>query len=187
MEVHSDQGMEFSSRRSIERLTPEFVAENIERFVELANLIPEVTYTANELLAEAKSDGRVLTDKWKHSYVLCEGGKIVGFIMGYHRAAEGNDQYPIDSLYMSELAVDPTEQGKGYGKQLVAHYLGDALGSETKDFTLQTNAAERNESVRKLYESFGFVVDGLKQYGNRQDVIMRADAASIRARLDENH
>ena len=74
---------------------------------------------------------------------------------------------------MSELAVDPGYQGQGLARQLIGHYMEQALRSGTKEFTLQTNAAEWNVPVRHLYESCGFVVDGYKQYPNRQDVIMR--------------
>jgi len=144
----------------IEKLTRGTAELNSDRLVALANLIPEVEYSADNLLATAKPDGRDMSSKWEYSYLMKEGEVIVGFIVGYVRAAEANDQYPRQSLYMSELAVDTSHRGKGYAKQLVTHYLEKALEAGVTDFTLQTNAADWNEPVRGLYERFGFREDG---------------------------
>ncbi len=168
----------------VEYLSLELAERHINRLVELANLIPQVAYTADELLAESKPDGRIMKNKWQHSYILFEDEEVVGFIMGYERAADGTLQYPVDSLYMSELVVDESKRGRGYARALIARYLSDAVDA-VRQFTLQTNAAAWNEPVRKLYESFGFRVDGEKLYDNRSDVIMRATAADVRTALSD--
>ena len=166
-------GPEYEPRLQVQPLTREYAHKHQARLSELANLIPEVSITPEDILAECKPDGRDTSSKWDYSYALQADDQVVGFVMGYIRAAEGNQQYPVESLYMSELAVDPGYQGQGLARQLIGHYMEQALRSGTKEFTLQTNAAEWNAPVRHLYESCGFVVDGHKQYPNRQDVIMR--------------
>lgn len=171
----------------VEHLSLELAERYINRLVELANHIPEVTYVADELLAESKPDGRIMKNKWQHSYILFEDEEVVGFIMGYERTADGTLQYPVDSLYMSELVIDESKRGRGYARVLIARYLSDAVDA-ARQFTLQTNAAAWNEPVQKLYESFGFRVDGEKLYDNRSDVIMRATAADVKIALsDRSH
>lgn len=183
----SEQHQDIEPVVQVERLSLELTERYINRLVELANHIPEVTYVADELLAESKPDGRIMKNKWQHSYILIEDGEAVGFIIGYERAADGTMQYPVDSLYMSELVVDESKRGKGYARTLIAQYLSDAVDT-ARQFTLQTNAAEWNEPVRKLYKSFGFRVDGEKLYDNRSDVIMRATAADVKIALsDRSH
>lgn len=180
-------GHEGQPRVFLNSLTRTYAEHNQDELVRLANLIPQVAYTADDILAEKKSDGRDLSSKWQYSYALSENGSIAGFIVGYLRAAEANAQYPTDSLYMSELAVDPVHRGKGYAKKLIGHYLEEALKKGVADFTLQTNAAEWNYPVQRLYEQFGFRADGTKVYANREDVIMRATADGIKQLLDENN
>jgi ribosomal protein S18 acetylase RimI-like enzyme len=159
----------------------------VKRIVELANLIPGVSYTAEEILADMKPDGRILQGKWRHSYLLTVGSRIEGFIMGYVRKAEKNEQYPVSSLYMSELAVDPGQQGNGYGERLIRMFLESGLADGSEDFTLQTNAADWNKATRGLYEKLGFTIDGTKPYENRLDVIMRANRKTVEDALHGNH
>lgn len=176
---------------SIRRLNPEFVNEHIDEFVSLANLIPKVEYTSEEILADVKPDGRKLRAKWNHSYAsIAEDGTIVGFVMAYEREAENNLNYPSNTLYISELAVRPEFQGQGHAKKLIKKLISDTEQAggffELKgplNFSLQTNSAEWNKPIRDFYALFGFEVVGQKQYANRTDVVMR----SIKPRLQTSN
>lgn len=134
----------------------------------------------NDLLAEEKPDGRVMHAKWDHTYEITDDGKVVGFIMGYERKAEPNSYYPENTVYLSELAVDPNYQHQGYAHKLINKFLSDAIHqgfSELEgevNFSVQTNSAAWNEPVRRLYEQFGFHEIGKKEYDNRTDIVMKA-------------
>ncbi len=186
------KGYEHERELHLRPLTREFAEIEADRLAELAALIPGVDYTTDDILAESKSDGRVLAGKWDHSFVLCDNDRPVGLVMGYERAAEENDQYPKPTLYMSELAVDPEYRGGGCATVLVRAFLARALNDGALKhldnaelaYSLQTNEAEWNESVRRLYERFGFIVSGRKQYPNRADVIMQAAAIDVSNALE---
>lgn len=158
-------------------LTKSVAEECTDRLVELANLIPQVDYTRIDILAEQKGD-RALHGKWDHSFAVTKDGRIIGFIMAYERAREDNEQYPKNTLYISELAVAPEHQGQGIAKNLLDHFFteNNALGLLHLDgsltYSLQTNSADWNSKVMRLYESYGFRQRATKEYSNRVDVVM---------------
>lgn len=158
-------------------LTKSTAEEHTDRLVELANLIPQVDYTRTNILAEKKDD-RILHGKWDHSYAVMNDGYIVGFIVAYERAHEDSEQYPKNTLYISELAVAPEYQGQGIARQLLDHFFAESnvLGFLHLDgilnYSLQTNSAEWNDKVHRLYESYGFRQRATKEYPNRVDVVM---------------
>ena len=184
----------------VERLTPEqrplegvlqldqgTAAQYIDQLTELANLIPSVDYTPEMLMAGVKSDGRILRDKWLHSFVWLDDNAASGFVMGYRRTAETNDLYPVESLYMSELAVASSHRRRGIASRLVTAFLRSGLASDVEHFTLQTNSASWNAPVRDFYTRYGFITDGTKQYDDSCDVIMRADRDVIQKAIREDH
>ena len=97
--------------------------------------------------------------------------------MGYERRKENNEQYPNNTLYISELAVDEMYQGQGLAKKLIRCFLdinqsflyltGDVI------ISVQTNSADWNIKVISLYKSFGFQQISTKQYDNRVDVVLQ--------------
>ena len=142
----------------------------------LANLIPLVNYEEKDILAESKDD-RIFYGKWEHSLIVFDDKKPIAIIIAYERGKEKNLQYPENSIYISELAVDKNYQGKGIAKKLLelffklntnfSHLTGPLL------FTIQTNSASWNKFVLDLYHSFGFKEFATKEYSNRTDVILR--------------
>lgn len=159
------------------KLTKALATRHIRELTALANLIPKVPHTEADMLADTKR-GQPLLGKWEHSFVVMDGDVPVSFITGYERAGESNEQYPADTLYISELAVALNHQGKGVAKRLLQYFLASntAMGfrylTGPFSYSLQTNAAEWNQSVRRLYESFGFMQRATKAYDNRTDVVM---------------
>lgn len=165
-------------------LTKEVAEIHLDRLCELANLIPEVNYTPEDILADQKGE-RQLHNKWQHSLVVMEGDKPIAFVMGYEREAEANDQYPQNTLYVSELAVAPDQQGKGIARRLLIEFFtkNNALGFLTLEgelnYTIQTNSADWNKNVVSLYESFGFTERATKDYPNRTDVVLGVGASEL--------
>ena len=158
-------------------LDKDTASKHAERLGELANQIPQVEYTAEDILAETKGE-RELLRKWDHSLIVFDGDKTVGFIMGYERKGEGNDQYPDNTIYISELAVDESYQRRGIARQLLESFLEKnnhvgllSLDGDT-NYSIQTNSAGWNSHVIELYESFGFKKRATKDYPNRTDVIL---------------
>lgn len=165
-------------------LTREIAQEHIDDLVRLANQIPEVTYSPEDILADQKGD-RLQHNKWDHSLVVFDGGSPVALVMGYERQAEGNDQYPRDTIYISELAVAQTHQGRGVARRLLAEFFRNSFKSGFRtlkgelNYSIQTNSAEWNEHVVELYESFGFKKRALKDYPNRTDVVLGVSAEDL--------
>ena len=110
------------SAAAAEPLTRDLAEKHLSRLTELANLIPGVKYTPEDILAEQKG-GRQMLGKWSHSLVVFVDDKPVAFIMGYERAGEGNEQYPENTIYLSELAVAKEYQDKGLGRDLISSFF----------------------------------------------------------------
>lgn len=145
------------------------------KIAQLVDAIPLVNYTEKEVLAESKEERKFL-GKWEHSLVVLNNDNPIAVIIGYERRAEGNKQYPMNSLYISELAVDETYRGKGIARELIQFFLKFNKELKSLDgemaYSVQTNSADWNNHVVRLYESFGFKKIATKQYDNRTDVVL---------------
>ncbi len=139
---------------------------------------------APSVMAEEK-DGRKLIGKWDHSLVMLDGEKVVGVLLAYERRSERNEQYPNNTLYISEFAVAKEYQKKGHGRKLFDRFL--KYNEDLKllhldgrlSLSLQTNSAEWNSHVVKLYESFGFKKRSFKRYDDRVDLVMGKDSKQL--------
>jgi ribosomal protein S18 acetylase RimI-like enzyme len=165
-------------------LTRELAEQYAQDLAALTSQIPEVEYTAADILAEQKGERNML-NKWQHSLVVMEGDKPIAFVMGYERRAEGNDQYPNDTLYISELAVGESHQHQGIARSLLQQFfeMNNGVGflslSGKLNYSIQTNSATWNDHVIKLYESFGFKQRATKAYPNRTDVVLGVDLGGL--------
>lgn len=171
-------------RYSTRDLTLELAVEYAEELAELASLIPQVTYTPEDILAEQKGERR-MGAKWAHGLIRFDDNRPVAFIMGYERTAEGNPQYPENTLYISELAVAETHQGLGMARDLLHSFFekNNTLGflelNGTLNYSIQTNSADWNKHVIDLYKSFGFTERALKNYPDRTDVVLGVSASEL--------
>jgi len=164
-------------------LTFEFAQKYLTDLVNLAHQIPETNLSTDTVLAQQK-EARIFHGKWQRSLALLDDETLVGYIMGYERASEHNPQYPMATIYISELAIRSDYRGQGLGKKLIQAFLdhnsklGMLVFPETPiNFSLQTNSAEFNQPVRDLYAKFGFKLRTTKIYPNRVDVVMGALAS----------
>lgn len=106
--------------------------------------------------------------------------EVDGAVAGYVKLAPPT---PLASnrhvLEIGGLAVDPAYQGRGIGRQLLAAAAGEASRRGARRLTLR--ALGTNERALRLYESFGFLVEGVKRgeflLGGRyvDDVLMALD------------
>lgn len=113
----------------------QYLAYQSEAKLHNNNKIQPLVQTLEELEKEYQ-DGILLKG-------IDENGKIIGSVRGY---TEG------DTLYIGKLMVDPEEQGKGYGKQLLSAIEAECSGNRYELFT-------SSKSIRNLglYESQGYV------------------------------
>lgn len=167
--------------KEVSGFTPKILTKSIAKLfaVDLARLasqIPLVKYTEHEILAENKGK-RIFFGKWDHSLVLFDGPRPIGLIIGYERMSEDNDQYPENTLYISELAIDHNYRRKGLAKQLLERFFDMNKNIKYKylngkfNFSVQTNSADWNKHVQNLYLSFGFTKRTTKVYPDRVDYI----------------
>ena len=120
-----------------------------------------VRVVAEQVFAELGDYGRILPTWLLHDGVLThvaeEEGHAVGYTMlGFYSAAP-----PRQTEYVADLlaiAVAPGAQGRGIGKQLLDHAIGQAaLARRRLPVTeLRLSVAEPNARARHLFQQFGF-------------------------------
>ncbi len=125
-----------------------------------------------------KKEGRIFYGKWNHSLILLDKQKIIGVIIGYERESENNEQYPENTIYISELGIYKPYQKKGLGRKLLQTFLKYNQQAGFKhlkgilNFSVQTNSAQFNQHVVNIYKSLGFKKRALKEYSNQVYVIL---------------
>lgn|SRR5487761_1123037 len=166
-------------------LTKELASQHLEQLTALANQIPEVDYKPDDILADHKGE-RQLRNKWDHSLVVFEDNVPIAFVIGYERQVEGNEQYPENTLYISELAVVESRQQQGIARSLLTEFfeknneVGFLSLEGELNYSIQTNSAEWNEHVLELYKSFGFEKRATKNYPNRTDAVLRVTKNALK-------
>jgi len=134
-------------------------------------------YSEREILAESKGERRFY-GKWEHSLLVLDQETPVAVIIGYEREAEKNEQYPENTLYISELAVRQDYQRRGIGRRLLRIFLdyntekGFIYLEGEPNFSIQANCAPWNEYVQNLYKSSGFKERATKQYEDGSEYLV---------------
>ncbi|WP_236559773.1 ribosomal protein S18-alanine N-acetyltransferase [Colwellia sp. 20A7] len=72
--------------------------------------------------------------------------KIIGFYVG---------EFVVDEATLMDICVDPTEQGKGFGKKLLHHFIDQAKAKGAVKIWLEVRA--KNISAQMLYMNAGFI------------------------------
>ena len=65
-----------------------------------------------------------------------------------------------DQIHINNLAIRPELRGRGLGRRLLAHVLGDAARLGAPSATLEVRRS--NERARRLYETAGFKLAGVR-------------------------
>lgn len=95
-------------------------------------------------------------------------GEIIGFYIGEKVAVEA-------SLF--NIAVSPNARGRGYGLQLLQHFIAQAQQLNALDCWLEVR--QSNTNAIRLYEKCGFIQTGLRSnyypaVTGREDAILMA-------------
>ena len=111
----------------------------------------------------------------RRSWVAEESGRVLGFaVTGPSQDADADER--TGELYA--IYLDPERFGRGIGKRLLDHSIGDLRGRGFRTATLWV--LEANEGARGFYEREGWRADGLTTT-ERVDCEMRP---TVRYRLD---
>ena len=94
----------------------------------------------------------------KYPFAVYDNGNIVGFLMCSYYPAD--KAYPVDSWWLERFMIDKNAQGKGLGKQALALFLKGYKPDEDVD-EVRLGVEPENDMAIKLYESFGFVEEGV--------------------------
>lgn len=90
-----------------------------------------------------------LADERHHLAVALDEGAVVGFISAVHYVHP--DKAP--QLWINEVGVAPTHQGRGIGRQLIAAILAHARTLGCTEVWVATE--DTNASARRLYGGTG--------------------------------
>jgi ribosomal protein S18 acetylase RimI-like enzyme len=86
--------------------------------------------------------------------------EVDGTVAGYVRLSH---PHPLEAsrhvLQISGIAVDPSQQRRGVGRSLIAAAAGEARARGARRLTLRVLGS--NAPARRLYETSGFVVEGV--------------------------
>jgi ribosomal-protein-alanine N-acetyltransferase len=72
--------------------------------------------------------------------------KIIGFYVG---------EFVVDEATLMDICVDPTKQGKGFGKKLLNHFIDQAKTKGAVKIWLEVRA--KNINAQMLYMNAGFI------------------------------
>ena len=87
-----------------------------------------------------------------------EGGEVVGYVALGHPTRLESNRHVAD---IRGLAVAPAHQGRGLGRALVEAAVEEARARGARKLTLRVLGP--NTAARALYESCGFVVEGVRR------------------------
>ncbi|CAM5189803.1 ribosomal protein S18-alanine N-acetyltransferase [Alishewanella longhuensis] len=83
------------------------------------------------------------------SYALLQNDVLQGFYFGQFLGVESQ---------LFNICVAPTAQGKGFGKQLLGHYIEQCLVRNALEAWLEVRAG--NTTAIQLYQKLGFIETG---------------------------
>ena len=139
----------------IKRLQPEHLAD-VWRIEQAAHSHP----WAQSLISNLSSRGAM-------HYGLFDGESLLGYFYA---------QNIVGEVTLLNLAIDPKEQGKGMGRQLMTHFLEICRQAGAESIWLEVR--ESNQRAFHLYESLEFnEVDRRRNYypvtgGGKEDAII---------------
>ena len=88
--------------------------------------------------------------------VAVEDGEIAGYVRLVRASRFASSDHVVT---VNGIAVDPARQGRGIGRALMDAAIAEARRRRARRLTLRVFSP--NEPARRLYESAGFVVEGV--------------------------
>lgn len=86
-------------------------------------------------------------------FVLEEGGRVAGYLIGKIQKADGAAQEPVTTFYVDDLCVDEAARGKGIGRKLMEYARDYAAAQGCHNLTL--HVWEGNPGAQAFYKSMG--------------------------------
>ena len=128
--------------------------EHLSQMAEIESEAFDAPWTVNMFIPEVSSPNA-------HYLVgVRDGGEVICY-GGFHKV--------LDEAHITNIAVKKAERGKGLGKLLLSMLIATAREIGAMHITLEVKTI--NTPAVKLYESFGFKVEGIrkKYYDNKYD------------------
>lgn len=72
----------------------------------------------------------------------------------YKLSSEGEGEEALPTMELIKLGVEPSRQGRGYGRRLIQHAIDEARAMGVRRLYLESNRAL--VPALRLYESMGF-------------------------------
>lgn len=116
----------------------------------------ETPWTENMFIPEVEDPNAYYVVGVRGEEVVCYGG--------FHKV--------LDEAHITNIAVKSTERGKGIGRFLMSELIARAKMAGVNRMTLEVR--DGNVPAIRLYESFGFKVEGVrkKYYDNKFDALI---------------
>lgn len=123
------------------------VIDDLDKLIEIeTSCFPDSAHVESHLRSILNTD--------KYTILVCsKHGEIIG---------KAHISWQSAGAKFSNIAILPTQQGKGFGSELLAHVINHAL--ELGKFHLELYVETNNESALKLYIGHNFKVNSIYEY-----------------------
>ena len=130
--------------------------KHLSQMAEIEREAFETPWTENMFIPEVEDPNAYYVVGVRGEEVICYGG--------FHKV--------LDEAHITNIAVKSTERGKGIGRFLMSELIARAKMADIAHMTLEVR--DGNIPAIKLYESFGFKVEGVrkKYYDNKFDALI---------------
>ncbi|MBO4380597.1 MAG: ribosomal protein S18-alanine N-acetyltransferase [Clostridia bacterium] len=130
--------------------------KHLSQMAEIEREAFEMPWTENMFIPEVEDPSATYVVGVRGEEVICYGG--------FHKV--------LDEAHITNIAVKSTERGRGIGGFLLAELISRARNLGVERMTLEVR--DGNVPAIKLYESFGFKVEGVrkKYYDNKFDALI---------------
>ena len=148
-----------------ERAAAPFTVVHVTSAADVAAVADLQARTFAEAWGAESFSGELANPDVARLYALkSHAGRIVAYCSGWQI---------VDELHINSLAVDPAFRRKGLARQLLLEVMRQSAADHVAAATLEVR--QSNEAGRALYESLGFVVEGVRPgyYQNpREDALV---------------
>lgn len=130
--------------------------KHLSQMAEIEREAFETPWNENMFIPEVEDPNAYYVVGVRGEEVICYGG--------FHKV--------LDEAHITNIAVKSTERGKGIGKFLMSELISRAKLAGVARMTLEVR--DGNTPAIKLYEGFGFKVEGVrkKYYENKFDALI---------------